>query len=246
MVDKVALITGASRGIGRAIAVQMARDGFRVVINYREKAAASQEVVEEIIRLGGEAVAVQADVSRAQDALHLVEASLEAMGRVDVLVNNAGISHDQLLLRLTEDDWHHMIETNLSSAFYCCQAAIKPMMKQRFGRIINISSVVGITGNVGQTHYAASKAGLIGLTRSIASEYGKRGITANVIAPGFIATDMTKEMSPDHQKRILEGIAVGRLGNPEDVAGAAAFLASPQASYITGQVIRVDGGMSSL
>lgn len=246
MLARVALVTGASRGIGRAIALQLAQDGFRVAVNYRQQAQAAQEVVDEIKGRGGEAVALPADVSRAEEAAQLIEATLASLGRLDVLVNNAGISHDQLLLRLTPEDWQRMIDTNLSSAFFCCRSAIKPMIRQRYGRIITISSVVGISGNAGQTHYAAAKAGLIGLTRSIASEYGNRGITANVIAPGYIDTDMTREMNPENQQKILAGIAAGRLGTPADIAGAASFLASPRADYITGQTIRVDGGMSNL
>lgn len=228
------------------MAIELAKDGHRIVVNYRENAAAAQGVLEEVTRLGGEVIALQADVSNAEEAAQLVEASVKAMGRLDILVNNAGISHDQLLIRLSQQDWERMLRTNLSSAFYCCQAAVKPMMKQRFGRIINVSSVVGIAGNVGQSHYAASKAGLIGLTRSIASEYGERGITANIIAPGYIETDMTRGMGSNQQQKILDGIALGRLGSPADVAGVVAFLVSPRADYITGQVIRVDGGMSSL
>lgn len=246
MTNRVALITGASRGIGRAIAIQLAQDGFDIVVNYHKNEAAAQKVVDEITELGGSAMALQADVSQADQASNLIEETVKAMGRLDVLVNNAGIAHDQLLVRLNLQDWERMINTNLSSVFYCCQVAVKPMMKQRFGKIINISSIVGITGNIGQAHYAAAKSGVIGLTRSIASEYGKRGITANVIAPGFIDTDMTKEMSYQHQQKIMERIVLGRLGTPEDVAGAASFLASSRADYITGQVIRVDGGMSSL
>jgi 3-oxoacyl-[acyl-carrier protein] reductase len=246
LTNRVALITGASRGIGRAIAIQLAQDGFDIVVNYHKNEAAAQKVVDEITELGGSAMALQADVSQADQASNLIEETVKAMGRLDVLVNNAGIAHDQLLVRLNLQDWERMINTNLSSVFYCCQVAVKPMMKQRFGKIINISSIVGITGNIGQAHYAAAKSGVIGLTRSIASEYGKRGITANVIAPGFIDTDMTKEMSYQHQQKIMERIVLGRLGTPEDVAGAASFLASSRADYITGQVIRVDGGMSSL
>lgn len=246
MTEKVALITGGSRGIGRAIALQLSRDGYRVVVNYRQELAAAQQVIEEIRQFGGDVFALQADVSIPEQAQALIDESVRTLGRLDVLVNNAGISQNQLLIRLSDQDWNRMMDTNLGSSFHCCRAALKPMMKQRFGRIINISSVVGMAGNVGQAHYAASKAGLIGLTRSIAREYGNRGITANVLAPGYIDTDMTREMSGENREKILEGIAVGRLGTPQDIAGVVSFLVSPGADYITGQVIRVDGGMSSL
>ncbi|MBC7074739.1 MAG: 3-oxoacyl-[acyl-carrier-protein] reductase [Syntrophomonadaceae bacterium] len=255
--DQVAIVTGSSRGIGRAIALQLAREGYRVAVNYYSNKSAPEEAVEEnrrqaeevlreIENTGSIGIMIGADVSNSQSAAELVEKTVEEFGRVDVLVNNAGINKDQLMLRINDDDWDELINTNLSSAFYCSRAALRYMVRKRYGRIINISSVVGINGNVGQAHYAASKSGLLGLTFSIAREYGPRGITANVIAPGYIQSDMTKDFTPEQREKLLSAIALGRIGTPEDIAGAVAFLASPQASYITAQIIRVDGGLSSL
>jgi len=255
--DQVAIVTGSSRGIGRAIALQLAREGYRVAVNYYSNKSAPEEAVEEnrrqaeevlreIENTGSIGIMIGADVSNSQSAAELVEKTVEEFGRVDVLVNNAGINKDQLMLRINDDDWDELINTNLSSAFYCSRAALRHMVRKRYGRIINISSVVGINGNVGQAHYAASKSGLLGLTFSIAREYGPRGITANVIAPGYIQSDMTKDFTPEQREKLLSAIALGRIGTPEDIAGAVAFLASPQASYITAQIIRVDGGLSSL
>lgn len=246
MKPKVALVTGASRGIGRAIAVQLAGDGFQVVVNYHSNEEKAREVVEEIKSRGGEATAIAADVADSEAASRLVKDTAGCYGRIDVLVNNAGINQDQLLLRISDADWEKILTTNLNSAFYCSRAAIKLMLRQRYGRIISISSVVGINGNAGQVHYAASKAGLIGMARSIAREYGSRGINANIVAPGYIASDMTSDLNEEIQQKMLEGIAVGRLGTPQDVAGVVAFLVSNQADYLSGQVIRVDGGMSAL
>lgn len=244
MSEKVAVVTGSSRGIGRAVAIQLGQDGYNVVVNYHNNPALAEEVLADIKNAGGNGICVGADVSVPASAQELIDKTVHSFGRLDVLVNNAGISHDQLLMRLSDEDWNRMIATNLGAAFYCCRAAIKPMIKNRFGRIINIGSVVGLSGNPGQVHYAAAKAGIIGMTGSIAREYGMRGITANVVAPGYIETDMTANINPDQNKKIAEGIALRRLGKPEDVAGLVSFLASGQASYITGQTLRVDGGMS--
>lgn len=255
MKEQVAVVTGSSRGIGRAIACELARQGFRIVVNYYQNQDAAQTafnqeqalaVLEEIKSAGGSGIIVGADVSDSEAAGHLIETTVKEFGQVDVLVNNVGINKDQLMLRISDDDWHNVINTNLNSAFYCSRSALKHMVRKRYGRIINISSVVGLIGNAGQAHYAASKSGLLGLAYSIAREYGSRGITANVIAPGYIQSDMTADLTPDQTAKILAGIAVRRLGTPEDIAGVVAFLASPPAAYISGQVIRVDGGMSSL
>ncbi|MFA7077358.1 MAG: 3-oxoacyl-[acyl-carrier-protein] reductase [Syntrophomonas sp.] len=248
--DYAALVTGSSRGIGRAIAIKLAQNGFRVAINYYNKSdeAHNKEQAEEVLQViesfGGAGVILGADVSTSEGAAQLVEKTVESLGRIDVLVNNAGINKDQLLIRMSDAQWHDVINTNLSSAFYCTKAALKYMMKKRQGRIINISSVVGMGGNAGQAHYAASKAGLLGFTYSVAKEYGPRGITANAVAPGYIASDMTRNLPPEVGAKMVAQIPVGRLGTPEDVASLVGFLASPAAAYINGQVIRVDGGMS--
>lgn len=257
MSGKTVLVTGSSRGIGRAIALQFAQQGYRVAVNYydnpdaapelnQENLQQAQQVLKEIEAAGSSGMVVGADVSKSAAAQEMVDKVIKEFGQIDVLVNNVGINKDQLLLRISDDEWESLISTNLSSAFYCSRAAVKHMIRKRYGRIINISSVVGVSGNAGQVHYAASKSGLLGLTFSIAKEYGARGITANVIAPGFIESDMTAGFSLEQRSKMLNGIAVGRLGTPEDVASVAAFLASPGASYISGQLIRVDGGLSSL
>jgi len=250
MNQPAALVTGSSRGIGRAIAIQLAQNGFQVAINYYNQGdeAKNREQAEEVLQVieagGGTGIILGADVSTPEGAASLVEKTLENLGRIDVLVNNAGINKDQLMIRMTDNQWHDVINTNLSSAFYCSRAALKYMMKKKQGRIINISSVVGMAGNAGQAHYAASKAGLLGFTFSIAKEYGPRGITANAVAPGYIESDMTLNLPPEVGARMVDQIPAGRLGKPEDVAALVAFLASPAAAYINGQVIRVDGGMS--
>ncbi len=246
MNEQVAIVTGSSRGIGKAIALKLARDGFNVVVNYRQNQEQADNVLREIQAAGGQGIVVGADVSKSEDAKRLIDEAVHAFGRVDVLVNNAGINKDQLMLRISDDEWHQLIHTNLDSAFYCSRAVLRPMMKNRYGRIINISSVVGMSGNAGQAHYAAAKSGLLGFTFSLAQEYGNRGITANVVAPGFIESDMTSALTPEQSAKYKASIAVGRLGTPEDVAAVVAFLASPQAGYISGQVIKVDGGTSSL
>lgn len=243
MKDEVALVTGSARGIGRAIALRLAREGYKVVISDLV-ADESCEVVKEIRAQGGTAIAVECDVTSPEMVKKMVDHILDTFGRLDVLVNNAGIAKDNLLLRISNDEWEQTINTNLTGTFLCTRAAIRPMMKQRHGHIINISSVVGLQGNVGQAHYAASKAGIIGFTLSVAKEYGSRGITANVVAPGYIETPMTANILSERRKEIVDRIPLGRPGTPEDIAGVVAFLASPDADYINGQVIAVDGGMS--
>jgi 3-oxoacyl-[acyl-carrier protein] reductase len=240
---KVALITGASRGIGRAIALKFAEQGARVVVNYAGSREAAEEVVSSIRAIGGEAIAVQADVSRADDAERLVAAAMETFGQVDILVNNAGITRDNLLIRMKEEEWDAVINTNLKGVFHCTKAVARPMMKQRSGRIINIASVVGLMGNPGQANYVAAKAGVIGLTKTAAKELASRGITVNAVAPGFIETDMTDALEDTYKERLFAQIPLGRLGKPEDVAGVVLFLASDAAAYMTGQVLTVDGGM---
>lgn len=244
MSKKVALVTGSSRGIGRAIALEFANQGYDLVINYKQNQAQAEEVLEQVKSAGAQGIIAQADVSDSKAAQELIDRSVKAFGHLDVLVNNAGINKDQLILRISDDEWAKVINTNLSAAFYCSRAALKTMIRKRYGRIINISSVVGLSGNAGQTHYSAAKSGLLGLSFSIAREYGSRGITANVVAPGYIKSDMTAELSPEQSAKIMTAIAAGRLGTPEDVAAVVAFLASPGADYINSQVIRVDGGMS--
>jgi len=245
-----ALVTGSSRGIGRAIAIHLAQNGFQVAVNYYNKVdeatnrEQAQEVLTAIEAAGGSGIILGADVSTPQGAAELIEKTVEGLGSIDVLVNNAGINKDQLIIRMSDALWNDIINTNLSSAFYCSKAALKYMMKKKYGRIINISSVVGIAGNAGQAHYAASKAGLLGLTGTISKEYGPRGITANAVAPGYIESEMTMKLPPEVSKKMVEQIPVGRLGTPEDVANLVGFLVSPAAAYINGQVIRVDGGMS--
>ncbi len=241
---KRAIVTGASRGIGRAIALELARQGARVVVNFASNAAAAEEVVAAIAAMGGEALAVGADVRTADGAGRLVAACLEGFGGLDILVNNAGITRDTLLMRMSEDDWDAVLDTNLKGAFHCIKAAQRPMLKQRSGRIISIGSVSGLVGNAGQANYAAAKAGLVGLIKSVARELGARGITCNLVAPGFVETDMTAKLPAGILETALSHIPLGRLGRPEDVAAVVAFLASDAAAYITGQVICVDGGMA--
>ncbi|HZW83599.1 MAG TPA: 3-oxoacyl-[acyl-carrier-protein] reductase [Candidatus Deferrimicrobium sp.] len=241
--EKVAIVTGASRGLGKATALALAGAGAKVVVNYAGSAALAEETVAEIRSQGGEAVAVQADVSNAQDVERLLSSTLEMFGKVDVLVNNAGITRDNLLLRMKEHDWDAVLDTNLKGIFLTTKAVTKPMMKQRFGRIINLTSVVGLTGNAGQANYAAAKAGVIGFTKSCARELASRGITVNAVAPGFIQTDMTDKLPDELRQKMLGDIPLGRLGEAKDVANLVVFLASEEASYITGQTINVDGGM---
>jgi 3-oxoacyl-[acyl-carrier protein] reductase len=239
----VSIVTGASRGIGRAIAVELGQNGGQVVVNYVGRQDDARETAQIIEDAGGRAIVEQADVSIVRDADRLVESALAAFGRLDVVVNNAGITRDNLILRMKEEDWDAVIDTNLKGAFHLVRAAARPMMKQRYGRIINIASVVALTGNAGQANYTSAKAGLIGLTKSIARELASRHITVNAVAPGYIKTDMTAELHGDLTAAMIEQIPLRQVGLPKDVAKAVKFLASEDASYITGQVLNVDGGM---
>jgi 3-oxoacyl-[acyl-carrier protein] reductase len=243
LTDRVAIVTGGSRGIGRGIALELAKRGAKVVVNYHANADAARETVEAIQRFETAGLAVQADVGVLADAEKLVKATLDAYGQVDILVNNAGTTRDGLIAMMSENDWDTVLNTNLKSAWNCSKAVFRPMMKKRYGRIVNITSVVGIAGNGGQSNYSASKAGLIGLTKSLAREFAGRTITVNAVAPGFVGTDMTKDLRPDLIEQLNKSIPLARWGTVEDVAHAVAFLASDEAGYITGQVLSVDGGM---
>ncbi len=240
---KVAAVTGGSRGIGRAIALELGRRGAQVVVNYHASAGPAEEVVSAIQAAGGTASAIKADVSQLDEAQALIKATAEAYGRLDILVNNAGTTRDMLLAMMKEEDWDIVLATNLKSAFNCSKAALRPMMRQKYGRIINITSVAGLAGNAGQTNYAASKAGLIGFTKSLAKEVGSRNITVNAVAPGFVETDLTKGLPADLKEAAIKATPLGRWGTSEDVAYAVAFLASDEAAFITGQTLSVDGGM---
>ncbi|GAA5527508.1 3-oxoacyl-[acyl-carrier-protein] reductase [Herpetosiphon gulosus] len=245
LTGRVAIVTGASRGIGRAIAEALAASGAAVVVNYRGSEAAAAEVVETITAKGGKALAVQADVADAASHEALLKATTEAFGRVDILVNNAGITRDNLLLRMKESEVDDVLQTNLRGVMLLTKAVLRPMMKNKWGRVITISSVIGLTGNAGQANYAAAKAGLIGFSKSVAQEMASRGITANAICPGFIETDMTRNaMSEELINKALDRIPLARMGQPAEIANAVVFLASDAAGYITGQTLAVDGGMT--
>ncbi|MBP1156048.1 MULTISPECIES: 3-oxoacyl-[acyl-carrier-protein] reductase [unclassified Paenibacillus] len=243
LTGKVALVTGASRGIGRAIALSLADAGADVAVNYAGSEAAAAETVQQIESMGRKAIKVKANVGSVQEVEDMFKHVLETFGRIDILINNAGITRDNLIMRMKEEEFDQVIETNLKGVFNCLKAASRPMMKQRFGRIINISSVVGALGNAGQTNYVAAKAGVIGMTKSAAKELASRGITVNCVAPGFIETDMTDKLSGEMREQLLKQIPLARLGQPEDIAKAVRFLASEDSSYMTGQTIHVDGGM---
>lgn len=240
---KTALVTGSTRGIGRAVAERLAAEGAFVTVSGRSQEQAEQ-VAAEIVAAGGKAIGIAADVAVPESAEELVRKAIEAMGRLDILVNNAGITRDNLFVRMKRDEWDTVLDVNLHGVYNCTRAAARPMMRQRYGRIINISSIVGLTGNVGQTNYAASKAAVIGFSKSLARELASRNITVNVVAPGYIKSDMTDELSDDIRETMMAQIPMGRVGEPAEVAHAVLFLASDESSYMTGQTLVVDGGMS--
>ncbi|MGB3903337.1 MAG: 3-oxoacyl-[acyl-carrier-protein] reductase [Anaerolineae bacterium] len=246
LTDRVAVVTGSSRGIGRAIAIKLASLGAKVVVNYHTSEDAAQEVVEQIKANGSEAIAVHADVKDAEQAKGLIDAALEAFGGLDILVNNVGVTRDTLLMRMKEDDWDIVVDTNLKGTFNCTKVAQRPMIRQRYGRIINITSVSGIAGQVGQANYSASKAGVIGFTKAVARELGVRNITVNAVAPGYVPTDQTANLPQELIDYILELTPLKRPGTAEEIANAVAFLASEEASYVSGQVLGVDGGMMAM
>ncbi|AJK89018.1 3-oxoacyl-[acyl-carrier-protein] reductase [Lysinibacillus fusiformis] len=240
---KVVVVTGASRGIGRAIALKLADEGAKVVVNYSGSQAKAEEVVAIIQEGGGEAIAVQASVSQTEEVTALMDTAVKTFGSLDILVNNAGITRDNLLMRMKEDEWDDVLDTNLKGVFLCTKAVTRQMMKQRAGRIINISSIVGVAGNAGQANYVAAKAGVIGLTKTTAKELASRNILVNAIAPGFIETEMTDQLPEDIKQGMLTQIPLAKLGQPEDIAKAVVFLASEDANYMTGQTLHIDGGM---
>ena len=243
LAGKTALVTGASRGIGREIALELARQGADVVVNYAGSEAKAHEVVEEIKGLGREALAIQCDVSKSESVTDMIKGTVEHFGKLDILINNAGITRDNLLMRMKENEWDDVMNINLKGVFLCTKAVTRQMMKQRSGRIINISSVVGVSGNPGQANYVAAKAGVIGLTKTSAKELASRGITVNAIAPGFITTEMTDQLTEDIQNEMLKMIPLAQFGEPRDIANCVVFLASDDSRYITGQTIHVNGGM---
>lgn len=240
---KSALVTGASRGIGREIALELARQGANVAVNFSGSEAKANEVVDEIKALGREAFTVKCDVSNSEEVAAMVKGTIDTFGKLDILVNNAGITKDNLLMRMKEEEWDDVININLKGVFLCTKAVTRQMMKQRVGRIINIASVVGVSGNPGQANYVAAKAGVIGLTKTTAKELASRNITVNAIAPGFITTDMTDKLSEEVKTEMLKQIPLARLGEPKDIAKMTAFLASDDSSYITGQTLHINGGM---
>ncbi len=240
--DKVAIVTGSARGIGRAIALELARNGAKVVICDLDEVTI-QKAVDQITEMGSEAMGIESNVTRVEDAQKIIDKTVERFGKIDILVNNAGITRDNLLMRMKDDEWDAVIAVNLKGTFNCIRAITKPFMKQRSGIIINMASVVGVIGNAGQTNYAASKAGVIGLTKSVAKELAARNIRVNAVAPGFIDTDMTANLPEKAKAELTNAIPLARLGQPEDVAKLVLFLSTDDASYITGQVINVDGGM---
>ncbi len=244
LAGKVAIVSGGSRGIGRAISLALAEDGAEVALLYAGNHQAAEEVVAQIKEKGKEALAIQADISQADQVDAAVKQVMERYGRIDILVNNAGITRDNLLLRMKEEDWDQVLNTNLKGVFLLTKAVVRPMMRQRSGRIINISSIVGVVGNPGQANYVAAKAGVIGFTKTVAKEVASRGITVNAIAPGFIDTDMTATLGDEVREQLMNRIPLGRLGSPDDIAGAVKFLASDHAAYITGHTLHVDGGMA--
>ncbi len=240
---KVALITGGSRGIGRAIALRLARDGVKIAVNYRSNEDAAKHVVDAVAETGGEAMAVAADVSQSAAVDDMVKRVLDTLGGIDILVNNAGIIHDSLLMRMAEEVWDDVVNTNLKGTYNCTKASLRHMVRQRWGRIISVVSVVGLEGNPGQSNYAASKAGVIAFSRSIAKEVASRNITVNAVAPGYISTEIVADLSPEFKELIMSRIPQNRFGTVEDVANMVGYLASEEAGYITGEVIRVDGGI---
>ena len=240
---KAALVTGGSRGIGRAISLALAAQGASVAVNYASNAQAAAEAVQQIASCGGKAVAVQGDVAQAADAKRLIDETIAAFGALHILVNNAGLTQDELLLRMSEVQWDRVLDVDLRGAFLCTKAALRPMIRQRWGRIINIASVAGLVGNAGQANYAAAKAGLIGFTKSVAKEVASRNVTANAIAPGLVRTEMTADLTEAQQQAVIGFVPLGRWATPEEIAPAAVFLASEESGYVTGSVLAVDGGL---
>ncbi|WP_203362276.1 3-oxoacyl-[acyl-carrier-protein] reductase [Bacillus sp. REN10] len=243
LLGKSALVTGASRGIGREIALELARQGADVAVNYSGSEAKANEVVEEIKALGRQAIAIQCNVSNSESVQEMVNQTVNTFGKIDILINNAGITRDNLLMRMKEQEWDDVINTNLKGVFLCTKAVTRPMMKQRSGRIVNIASIVGVSGNPGQANYVAAKAGVIGLTKTTAKELASRGITVNAIAPGFITTDMTDVLPEEAKQAMLGQIPLARFGEPADIAKTVVFLASEDSKYMTGQTLHIDGGM---
>jgi 3-oxoacyl-[acyl-carrier protein] reductase len=243
LAGKSALVTGASRGIGREIALELARQGANVAVNFAGSEAKANEVVDEIKALGRDAFTVKCDVSNSEEVNEMVKETIDRFGKLDILVNNAGITKDNLLMRMKEEEWDDVININLKGVFLCTKAVTRQMMKQRVGRIINIASIVGVSGNPGQANYVAAKAGVIGLTKTTAKELASRNITVNAVAPGFITTDMTDKLTEEIKAEMLKQIPLARLGEPKDIAKVTAFLASDDSAYMTGQTLHIDGGM---